>query len=125
MIVTARICAWVLLTFSALVLFALLLSPASKPLYVGAMTLHAAALTVILLALYGWRNAAMTMPGLALSILWGAWGLLGIGIWLFTAPPGLIAVMALCTAVLFYIVPAALCILALRQISHEPRTSGS
>jgi len=125
MIVTARICAWVLLAFSASVLAALLFSPMFKPLFVGAMAVHAAMLTVMLLALYRWRNARMTTPGLVLSARWCAWGLLGIGIWLFSAPDGSIAVIALCTAVLFYIVPGVLCVLALRQISRELRTSGS
>jgi hypothetical protein len=61
------------IAFSALVLVALLLRPAFKPLLVGAMAIHTAVLTVILLALYRWRTAAMTTPGLALSVLWCAW----------------------------------------------------
>jgi len=121
----ARIYIWVLLALCVLIIVMLIGIGRGGTVISLGMLAYSFALVVILLGLHRWRGGAVVKAARVLSAVWAAWGVVGIGVWLFVAPPGLTPQMALGSVVFFSLLPGILCTLVLRQINRGSGVSGS
>lgn len=118
MIRSARIYALILLALSVLLALVFFLRTGiSFPMRAG-MLVYCVVLVVIVLGLFGRGGRELSRVALVLSGLWAVWGIVELGVWFFARPAGFGALTAFLAALLFSLVPGAMCVLALRQLQR-------
>ena len=118
MVRSARIYAVILLALSLIGAVVLFLRGDVSNMTRAGVIIACGVLVVILLGLYGKGGRDLSRAALVLSALWALLGLVDLGIWYFSRPPGFTAVTAFLAVLLFSLVPGVLCVLALRQLQR-------